>query len=197
MPPAGPPARQGEQKNAIRYLKFADICSRGQRGLHMARAKRASKRTAHGSTLSVMGTAGVSLAMAGGASATAPADAPPQDTAPRPAVFLGEEEMADVSLATFYVFDKNYVQAGEILRVARGGCGGCSGCAARGCAARGFGGCAARGCAARGCARACAGCRGCRGCAIRGCGGCGCVACGGGCGSCWRVWTPLGWIWSC
>ena len=154
----------------------------------MARAKQASKRTPQRKTLSVVGAAGVSLAMGGGALATAPADAPSQDAAPRPVVFLGEEEISDVSLATFYVFDKDSVQPGEILRVAQHGCGGCRGCAARGggCASRGCGGCAARGC---------------RGCAARGCGGCGVGiwggGCGGGgCGSCW-IWTPLGWAWSC
>src|SRR5271166_6420939 len=158
----------------------------------MARTKQVSKRRTQRTTLSVMGAAGVSLAMAGGSSATAPADAPSKDTAPRPVVFLGEEEISDVSLATFYVFDKDYVQPSEILKVAAHGCGGCRGCG--GCAARGCGGCAARGCggcAVRGCG-GCAvrGCRGCRGCGVRIWGGCGCVACGGGCGSCW-IWTPL------
>lgn len=169
----------------------------------MARAKKASKRTGQKATLSVVGAAGVSLAMAGGTSATAPADSPSQDTAPRPEIFLGEEEISDVSLATFYVFDKHDVQPGELLQVAaRGGCGGCRGCrgcAARGCGVRGCGGCVARGCggcAARAC-RGC-GCRACRGCGVRvwrGC-GCGCVACGGGCGSCW-LWTLLGWVRVC
>ena len=172
----------------------------------MERAKQASKRTNRRTTLPVVGAAGVSLAVAGGASATAPADAPSQDTAQGPVLFLGEEEIFDVSLATFYVFDKEYIQPGEILQIAQRGCGGCRGCAARGCAgcaARGCAGCAARGCAALGCAargcavRGCAvrGCAvGCRGCAVRACGGCGCVACGGcGCGTCW-TWTPWGWI---
>jgi hypothetical protein len=146
----------------------------------MARAKQASKRTTRRTTLPVVGAAGVSLAMAGGASATAPAKAPSQDTAQRPVVFLSEEEISDVSLGTFYVFDKEYVQPGEILKVARG----CGGCGCRGC-----GGCAVRACG--GCA---VGCRACRGCAVRACGGCGCIACGGcGCGTC-LVWTPLGWV---
>jgi hypothetical protein len=170
----------------------------------MAHAKQASKRKTRRTTLPVVGAAGVSLAVAGGASATAPADAPAQDTSQRPAVFLGEEELLDVSLATFYVFDKEYTAPGEILQVAQRGCGGCRGCAARGCAgcaARGCAGCAARGCAVRGCAVGVVGCRGCavgcRGCAVRACGGCGCGACGGcGCGICW-IWTPWGWIPAC
>jgi hypothetical protein len=64
---------------------------------------------------------------------------------------LSEEEMADVSLATFHLIDKENVGAG--VQLARG-CRGCRGCRA--------------------------GCRGCRGCAVRGCGGCG-GGCGGCC----------------
>jgi hypothetical protein len=144
----------------------------------MARAKQASKRTTRRTTLPVVGAAGVSLAMAGGASATAPADAPSQDAA-RPVVFLSEEEISDVSLGTFYVFDKEYVQPGEILKFARG----CGGCGCRGC-----GGCAVRACGGCG-----IGCRACRGCGVRACGGCGCLACGGcGCGTC--IWTAWGWV---
>ena len=171
MVPAGQLGEGNEKK------LFLPTSALGHNEASMARAKKASKRTAQRTNLSVVGAAGVSLAMAGGASATAPADAPSQDTAPRPVVFLGEEEIFDVSLATFYVFDKEYVQPGEILQVAAHGCGGCRGCAARGCAVRGCGGC---------------GCRGCRGCGVRIWGGCGCVACGGGCGCCigsprWRA----------
>ena len=78
----------------------------------MARPKQASKRKRRRTTLPVFGAAGVSLAMAGGASATAPtANVPSQDTAPRPVITLGEEEISDVSLATFYVFDKENVRA--------------------------------------------------------------------------------------
>ena len=60
-------------------------------------------------------------------------------------MFLGEEEISDVSLATFYVFDKE--NAGSLkpgVQLARGGCGG--GCG-HGCG--GGGGC-----------RGCGGCRG-------------------------------------
>src|SRR5580704_7693782 len=107
----------------------------------MAHAKQASKRKRLRKSLPAFGVAGVSLAMAGGASATAPTgNVASQDTAPRPVITLGEEEISDVSLATFYVFDKE--NAGTFqdqgLKLARG-CGGCRGCAARGC-----GGC--RGC---------------------------------------------------
>jgi hypothetical protein len=79
--------------------------------------------------------------MAGGASATAPTTNVPslQDTSLRPAITLDEEEIADVSLGTFYVFDKeNEPRLGQGIRLAaRGGCGRCGGCAAARC-----GGCA-------------------------------------------------------
>ena len=73
----------------------------------MARAKRASKRKRRRMAFPALGAAGVSLAMAGGASATVPtANVPPRDTELRPVITLDEEEISDVSLATFYVFDK-------------------------------------------------------------------------------------------
>ena len=110
----------------------------------MARAKQASKRKRQRIALPILGVAGVSLAMAGGASATAPtANVPSQDTEPRPVITLGEEEISDVSLATFYVFDKENAgtsQLGQGIKLA----------AARGCGCRGGGGCAA--------ARGCGGC---------------------------------------
>ena len=67
------------------------------------------------------------------------ADVPSQDTAPRPVIALGEEEISDVSLATFYVFDKeNAGTSSSANKLARacGGCRGCGGCAARGCGTR-------------------------------------------------------------
>ena len=140
----------------------------------MARTKQPSKRKRRKIALPVLGAAGVSLAMGSGASATAlQATAPSQDTGPRPVITLGEEEISDVSLATFYVFDKENTgasQVGQNVQLAAG----CRGCGCRGC----------RGCAVRGC-RGC-GCGGCRGCGVRGCagwwiGGCGC----GGCSCCW------------
>ena len=73
----------------------------------LAQAKQASKRKRAKKGL-VLGAAGVSLAVAGGASATTPptANVPSQDTGSRTVITLGEEEIADVNLATFYVFDK-------------------------------------------------------------------------------------------
>ncbi len=162
---------------------------------HAKQSKRKRRRTA----LPVLGAAGVSLAMAGGASAaTVPtANVPSQGTGPGPLIMLGEEEISDVSLATFYVYEREGPYLGEKLRLARacGGCRGCGGCAARGCAARGCGGCAVRGCAVARCAVArCARCAvarcRCGGVGVVGC--VGCVVCGGGCGPCWQ-WN--GWTW--
>ena len=171
----------------------------------MARTKQVSKRKRRRLGLPALGAAGVSLVMAGGAAANAPTANVPslQDTSLRPAITLDEEEIADVSLGTFYVFDKeNESRLGQGIRLAaRGGCGRCGG----GCAAARCGGCAGRcavaRCAAARCAVArCAGRCGCGG----GCGGCGgwwgiAPAVGVGLGvsaACWQ-WTNRGWVWVC
>ena len=73
----------------------------------MAHAKQASKRKRRRVALPILGAAGASLAMGGGASATVPiANVPSQDNAPLPEIALYEAEISDVSLATFYVFDR-------------------------------------------------------------------------------------------
>jgi hypothetical protein len=121
----------------------------------MARAKNSSKRNGRKRAAPALGIAGVSLAMASGASAStagSAVDVPVQkNTATHHELFLGEEEISDVSLSTFYVFDKENdatLKAG--VKTAQWGCR-CGGCA-----------------------------RGCR-CGWRGCGGCG--GCGGCCAS--------------
>jgi len=176
----------------------------------MTRTKQVSKRKRRRIGLPALGAAGVSLVMAGGAAANAPTANVPslQNTSLRPAITLDEEEIADVSLGTFYVFDKeNDSRLGQGVRLAaHGGCGRCGG----GCAAARCGGCAGRCAVARcgGAARcavarcAVARCAGRCGCAA-GCGGGwwgGCVGVGVGLGvlgaGCWR-WTPGGWVWVC
>jgi hypothetical protein len=170
-----------------------------------------SKRKRRSKALPALGFAGVSLSMASGACASiseASANTPPPSQGNE--LFLGEEELSDVTLATFYVFDKENAglpPPAQRIRLARcgGGCGGC-GChgGGGGCGCGGGGGCGGwhGGCAGVGgcggfrCAGGCrfGGCR-CGGFFFRGCGGCGC----GGCGGCWGtclVWTPL-WPWSC
>src|SRR6516225_4802058 len=104
--------------------------------IEMTRAKQGSKRNRRSKAVPVLGAAGLSLSLASGASAStsaAAADVSPQNTSPNHQIFLGEEEISDVSLSTFYVFDKENTvtpQIGE--KVAWGcrgcGCGGCGGC---------------------------------------------------------------------
>ena len=133
----------------------------------MSHAKRVSMRKRRGKAMPVLGAAGL-LAFASGASAEAPVDTSTPNPGVSHQVLLGEEEISDVSLATFYVFDKE--DAGSLkpgFQLARGGGCGCG----HGCG--GGGGC--RGCG--GCGRGCGGgCRG--GFGFGGCGGCGCAGCG-------------------
>jgi len=146
-----------------------------QRMQTMPRVKQAStqKRTTKAAAVTALGATGLGFSLLGSASAsTVPAAdiAQSDNTLPNQRFVLSEEEMADVSLATFHLFDKENVGSG--VQLARA-CGGCRGCAARGCR-----GCAARGCAVRGCAV--------RGCAVRACA----VGCAVGCaaGSCCASW---------
>ncbi len=103
----------------------------------MLRAKQASKRKHRGKAVPVLGAAGLSLSLASGVSAAtsgSTADMLMRNIGVSHQITLCEEEVFDVSLATFYVFDKE--NAGTFRRGVRlaagGGCGGCAGCA--GCA---------------------------------------------------------------
>ncbi len=166
----------------------------------MSHAKDAPKRKRLRKAVPTVGIAGMSLAMAGGASAaTAPptANLPAQHIPLSHEIILGEEEISDVSLGTFFVFDKEDAasELGANVQLARGGGGRGGGCGghggggrgcggARGCG--GHGGCGGRGCGGRGCGAG--GCGG-RGCGLGGCGcwggcGCGCCLSWGGCGLC-------------
>ena len=75
----------------------------------MPNAKHTLKRKHGAKAVPALGAAGL-LSLAAGASAAtsgAPlADLPTQKTAPTHEIILGEEELSDVSLSTFYVFDK-------------------------------------------------------------------------------------------
>jgi hypothetical protein len=171
----------------------------------MPQVKRAAKGKRPNKAVSVLGIAGASWAASTGGS---PADIPPaslasppagpvadilwQNTAPFQIPFLDEEEISDVSLATFHLFDKEDLGNSESgVQVAFRGCGGGCGCHGGGC--RGCGG-GFRGCGGgfRGCG---VGFRGCRGCGVgfRGCGfgGCGCGGCGWGWG--WGGGCCLSW----
>ncbi len=127
----------------------------------MPRVKQASKRKRMTkAAVPALGAAGLTFSLMGGASASAVPTADVQPTpnyTPNQGITLGDEEIADVSLATFHLFDKENVGSG--VQVAWRGCGGCRGC------------------------RACRGCAGCRAC--RGCGCAGCAGCGGGCCASW------------
>ncbi len=133
-------------ENVLR--NFVEQCLQVEKDTTMAQTKQASKRRRRVKALPVLGIAGVSLAMAAGASASTngPAtDTQSQNTLPRHETFLGEEEISDVSLGTFYVFDKENAakpRLGEQVAWWRG-CGGCGGyhrCGCGGCG--GCGGCA-------------------------------------------------------
>jgi hypothetical protein len=151
----------------------------------MPQLKRASKqkRTTKSATARMLGAAGLGLSLVGSASAsTMPTADIPQsgNTSPNQRFVLDEEEMADISLATFHVFDRE--DLGRRVRLALG-CGGC-GCGGCGCASGGF----------RGCGGGCGGCGGCGG--FVGCRGCRCgfgawfVGCAGcaGCAACCLSW---------
>jgi hypothetical protein len=175
----------------------------------MPQAKRASRGKRPSKAVSVLGIAGVSLAASTGgspadtplASLAAPAAGSVENTLwQNTAVFhvptLDEEEISDVSLATFHLFDNENLgnsRPGIQLAAIRAGCGcghGCGGC--RGCGGvRGCGGFRGCGVGFRGCA---VGFRGCRGCRVGGCGWGGCGGCGG-CGVYWGWGGGCCWSW--
>ena len=114
----------------------------------MRRVSQTSKRKRVSKAVPALGAAGLTFSLVGGASASAVPAADVQPTpnySPTQGFTLGEEEIADVSLATFHVFDKENVGGGAQQLAWGCRCGGCRGCR-------------------------CGGCRGCR-CGV-GCGGC-------------------------
>src|SRR5271169_325147 len=162
----------------------------------MSRVKQASKqkRTTKAVAMKVLGAAGLSFSLVGNASAsTMPTAGIPQsdNTSPNQRFVLSEEEMVDVSLATFYVFDRETAGSGVQLARGCGGCGRGGGCGGCRCGGGGFRGCGGGGFG---------GCRGCGGCGGGGCGfggfwfgGCvGCVGCASG-GACCGSWGACRW----
>src|SRR5262249_61000751 len=91
--------------------------------------KRPSIGKRRSKALPALGFAGMSLSMASGACAsTSEASANTSPPSQNHEIFLGEEEISDVSLATFHVFDRE--NAGppphfQKLRLAAGGGGSC------------------------------------------------------------------------
>jgi hypothetical protein len=99
-----------------------------RKGVPMSHAKQAStKRKRSINAVPVLSAAGLSLSLASGASAAI--GRPAADMPTSHEITLCEEEISDVSLATFYVFDNE--KAGAFrrrIKLAAGGCGGCGGC---------------------------------------------------------------------
>ena len=89
----------------------------------MSRAKQASKEERRIKAVPVLGAAGLSLTLASGAygaSSTSAADVLSRSARVTHEISLREEEISEVSLATFHVFDKES-HAGQRLAC---GCGG-------------------------------------------------------------------------
>jgi hypothetical protein len=108
----------------------------------MPRTKQATKRRrAAQAAVPALGAAGLTFSLAGGASAAVvpPTDGQLRGITPGQQVILGEEELSDVTLATFHVFDKENLGAKGDVQLTRCRCGGCRGC-------RGCGGCRCGGC---------------------------------------------------
>src|SRR5580704_13625672 len=118
------------QQQSVRIvLRGVEHSSEGMGGVRlMPHTKRTSKRKHLKEAVPVVGVVGMSLSLASGASAATAmpaADAPARNTAP-PQITLSEEEIADVSLGTFYVFDKENAATPRLgEQYARGGCRGC------------------------------------------------------------------------
>jgi hypothetical protein len=133
----------------------------------MSQANRLSPRRRSGRAVPVLGAAGL-LVLAGSASAEASINSTMPPSGVSYPVLLGEEEIFDVSLATFNVFDKE--KSNSLLpRGARGcggGCrigfgfGGCGGCGCAGCGL-GWWGVYGIGCAVGGCCISWGGCNYC------------------------------------
>ena len=143
----------------------------------LKKSKRRSK------AVPALGMAGLSLSLASGATAsTGEATDVPSTTQPHE-IFLGEEEVFDTSLSTFFTFDKEngeQTSHAQDLKLAKGGggCGGGCGGGGGGCGGGGGGCGGGKGCGgAGGCA---AGVRGCAAGATVACAGDARVTCAGG-----------------
>src|ERR1044072_4422314 len=98
----------------------------------MARAKQASKSKRSRQALPMWGAAGMSLAMTSGASA---AIVNGEKTSPQqtlPVITLGEEELSDVVLSKFFVYDREATASSKLGVQYAQRCGGrCGGGAGR------------------------------------------------------------------
>jgi hypothetical protein len=107
-----------------------------RRSAAMRHAKQASKKTRRRKSLPVLGAAGLSLSLASGASAAVldlSANLPAPTASVSQQMSLHDEEISDVSLATFHVFDKENKQRLRARLAMGGGGGGCGCCFACAC----------------------------------------------------------------
>src|SRR5262249_46652401 len=110
-------------------FRASNIRWKGWEDSTMPHTKRVWKRKYQKEAVPVVGVVGVSLSLAGGASAATAvpaAEVPSWDTSP-PQITLSEEEIADVSLGTFYVFDKENAETPRLGEKFAPGCGRCGG----------------------------------------------------------------------
>jgi hypothetical protein len=95
----------------------------------MSRAKQAAQPKRASKAVPVLGAAGLSLSLAGGAngaSATPTADMLWRNTGVTHEIVLGEEPVFDVSLVTFFVFDKERAGTLDVeKRLLAAGCACC------------------------------------------------------------------------
>jgi hypothetical protein len=94
-------------------------------------AKKSTKRKVRSKTMPVLGVAGMTFSLLTGGSAALAHPSLEQSSAGRSHdVVLKDEEVSDVSLATFYAFDREDQGRVPRLRLAAGiGCVGCATCA--------------------------------------------------------------------
>jgi hypothetical protein len=121
------------------YLRPFTQTGRGympSRRENCAMPKRSSTGKRRSRALPALGLAGMSLSMAGAACAsTSEASANIPTLSQKHEIFLGKEEISDVSLATFYVFDKENAGPPPLFQKLRLAVGGGAGCACSfGCA---------------------------------------------------------------
>src|SRR6476659_702425 len=114
-----------------RTNRFVRFCPKYRR-VPMSHAKQAStKRKRSINAVPVLSIAGLSTSLASGASAAIgrpAADLLTPKTGMSHEITLCEEEISDVSLATFYIFDNERAGTSRRgLKLAQG-CGGCGGC---------------------------------------------------------------------
>jgi hypothetical protein len=97
--------------------------------------KRSSIGKRRSKALPALGFAGMSLSMASGACAsTSEASVNTSPPSQKHELFLGEEEISDVSLATFYFFDKENAGPPPLFQKLRLALGGGCGCGLSTCA---------------------------------------------------------------